>query len=299
MHFIYASDSNEPREPDSEFEAEAAICDSLGCRRSLIDFDALTSGSPIEQVVRRVKKIEGSQPAVYRGWMMTPEQYGALYRALESRGLRLLNAPAQYRHCHYLPENYPVIRDLTPRTAWLPIGKEFAVGAIHDVLRQFGDRPVIVKDYVKSQKHYWSEACFIPSASDREQAERVVGRFLELQDDSLAGGLVFREFVDLDPLATHSRSGMPLTKEFRIFYLDGEPVLVSEYWEEGEYEGMQPALEPFRQIAKQIESRFFAMDVARRKDGGWLIIELGDGQVSQLPDRSRPEQLYRALANIS
>ncbi len=247
MHFIYCSDPTEPRRPDPDFGGEIAICDSLGFERSLIDFDALTSGSPIEQVVRRVKTINGPRSAVYRGWMMTPEQYEAVYRALETRGFRLLNLPAQYRRCHYLPENYAVIQGLTPRSVWMPVGKDFAVTAIHDVLRQFGDRPVIVKDYVKSQKHYWAEACFIPSASDRARAERVVARFLELQDDSLAGGLVFREYIDLESLTQHSVSGMPLTKEFRIFYLDGKPALVSEYWDEGDYGGTLSSLEPFNQ----------------------------------------------------
>ncbi len=28
---------------------------------------------------------------------------------------------------------------------------------------------------------------------------------------------------------------MPLTKEFRIFFLHGKPLLTVEYWEEGEY----------------------------------------------------------------
>ena len=36
-------------------------------------------------------------------------------------------------------------------------------------------------------------------------------------------GLVCREFVELEPLARHSKSGMPLTKEFRLFFLDARP----------------------------------------------------------------------------
>jgi hypothetical protein len=292
MHFIYCSDPNEFRQPDPDYEAEVTLCDSLGSPRSLIDFECLTSGGPIDRVMRRVKTIDRPQPAVYRGWMMMIDQYESVYHALESRGLRLINTPQQYRHCHYLPENYSEIESCTPRSAWLPVGEGFCVTAIHDVLRQFGDRAVIVKDYVKSQKHYWFEACFIPSASDRERAERVVDRFLELQDDTLAGGLVFREFVDLEPLARHSRSGMPLTKEFRIFYLDREPVLVSEYWDEGEYGEIAPDLGPLNDIAKRVDSRFFAMDVGKRQDSGdWVIIELGDGQVSGLPERSEPEKL--------
>jgi hypothetical protein len=37
------------------------------------------------------------------------------------------------------------------------------------------------------------------------------------------------------------------------------------------------------------------MDVARDRDGEWWIIELGDGQVSGLPDRADPTALFAPL----
>ena len=92
------------------------------------------------------------------------------------------------------------------------------------LLRPFGSAAVVVKDFVKSRKHEWAEACFIPSASDRAAVERVVRRFLELQGDDLSEGLVFREFADFEPLGRHPKSGMPLTKEFRLFFLDRQPL---------------------------------------------------------------------------
>ena len=50
----------------------------------------------------------------------------------------------------------------------------------------------MVRDYVKSMKHYWHKAAFIPEVSDADAAWRVASRFLELREDSLVGGL--REF---------------------------------------------------------------------------------------------------------
>lgn len=67
-----------------------------------------------------------------------------------------------------------------------------------------------------------------------DRALAVVSRFLELHGDDLAEGLVFREYVAFVPLATQSCSGMPLTREYRIFWLDGEPLLTVPYWEEGD-----------------------------------------------------------------
>ena len=49
---------------------------------------------------------------------------------------------------------------------------------------------------------------------------------------------------------------MPLTKEFRLFFLDHSPVYWAEYWEEGNYDGIQPPIDQFQEIAKRIQSRF-------------------------------------------
>jgi hypothetical protein len=54
-------------------------------------------------------------------------------------------------------------------------------------------RRTLANYFVKSRKHEWTDACFIPSAADRSAVERVVNRFLELQGEELAGGLVFFE----------------------------------------------------------------------------------------------------------
>ena len=126
-----------------------------------------------------------------------------------------------------------------------------------EVLTPFGDRPVIIKDFVKSRKHEWADACFIPSEADRDAVERVVGRFLELQGDDLNEGLVFREFVEFRPVGFHPKSGMPLTEEYRIFWIDGQPMYWSPYWEEGDYCGTDPPLEFFTEIGAGVRSRFF------------------------------------------
>jgi len=189
-----------------------------------------------------------------------------------------------------------VIREHTPRTIWTTTGRDLDLAAVMEMLAPFGDVPLVVKDYVKSQKHRWCEACFIPSARDPEAVRRVASRFIELQDDGLTGGLVFREFVELEPLTTHSKSGMPLTKEFRIFVLDAQPLVSVEYWEEGAYDDDRPPPDLFLDVAARVESRFFTMDVARRKDGRWIIMELGDGQVAGLPDRLDPDRFFEALA---
>jgi hypothetical protein len=261
----------------------------------LVDHTKVVEGAAAQAVARIP---EGEQLAVYRGWMLKPPQYQAMHAALAARGVTLVNTPEAYRAGHYLPDGYASIEGQTPRSVWLPVPvpEEVDFERIRAALAPFGDGPLIVKDYVKSQKHYWTEACFIPSASDSSAVQRVVRRFLDLQGSDLNEGLVFREFVPLRIVGTHPKSALPLAAEFRIFWLDAEPILAHRYW--GDLTSFDTPL-PFddiRPTAARVPSRFFTMDVAFLESGGWTIVELGDGQVAGLPSLDLAPAFYEKIA---
>lgn len=299
MRLLFDQDPMNPRISDAAYAHEVAAAERLGITCSLVSFEALVDEGDAERAVLRVAPAsEEGEIGVYRGWMVTPKQYAALYNALEDRRITLVSSPEQYEHCHYLPRWYKTLKGHTPCSVWTQAG-DTSLARLMVLLQSFGDRPVIVKDFVKSRKHEWLEACFIPSAADAEAVARVTGRFLELQGDDLSGGLVLREFVDFEPLGQHTRSGMPLTREFRLFFLDGEPIQVSRYWDQDEYQGAyqgeMPPLAHFTRLAASIKSRFFAMDVAKTVAGEWLIVELGDAQVSELPADADAGEFFAAL----
>ncbi len=234
--------------------------------------------------------------AVYRGWMLKPADYQRLELALAERGFRLINNTQAYVQCHHLPNWYPLLESSTPKSVWMPVSHGVALSEVMNLLKPFGTSPVILKDYVKSRKHEWNEACFIPSAADPFAVERVVRRFLELQEDDLNEGLVFRKFVEFEPLATHPISGMPLTREYRLFVLDKVVIFRSEYWSEGQYGTDRLPSERFAEELAAVPSRFFTADIAKVQHGDWLVIELGDGQVSGLPENADPLKFYQSLA---
>lgn len=301
MRIIFNADYWNLLSPDNAYEAEVEAVERLHLTYSLINFQALVEHQNAAGAVRKVKPATTREIAIYRGWMLKPHTYERLYSALAEKGLLLINTPAAYTHCHYLPESYHLIEDFTPRSTWLKTGPDVSIDAVMTILHPFGDKPVIVKDFVKSRKHEWNEACYIPSASDRQTVERVVTRFLQLQGGDLNEGLVFREFVEFEPLTAHSKSGMPLTKEFRLFILDGQIILSMPYWEEGDYgndKDARPSIDAFGDVMQKIQSRFFTVDIARKRDGIWNIVELGDGQVAGLPARADVEIFYQTLAGL-
>jgi hypothetical protein len=293
MRIIYCDSVFDNKVIDSDYESEKDSAIKAGFDFSLISFEELTSGNT-KKALRYTKDSETMELGFYRGWMLRPEQYEKLYEGLLDKNIRLINNPQEYRHCHYLPESYEKIKSDTPKSNWTT---DLDNETILKKTFEFGDSPIIVKDFVKSEKHNWEDACFIPRASDSDKVISVVDKFIELRGDSLNEGLVFRQFEELEFLTEHSKSGMPLTKEFRIFFGNKTIVSVFDYWDEGEYGDTKPELDKFVEIAKNIESNFFTMDIAKKKNGDWIIMELGDGQVAGLPDNANKDEFYKELKN--
>ncbi len=297
MQVLFCSSPISQNQPDEIYEPEALAVEKLEKHFGLIDFESLVEGDDAARAVRRVRVLEpGWNLAIYRGWMMTPAKYSLLYEALRSKELTLINTPSEYKHCHYLPEWIDLFPGQTPDSVWIPKSElEEDSEHILSKIQSLSCRSCIVKDYVKSEKHKWAEACFIPDTSDVQHIEKVVTRFRELRGESLEGGLVFRKFEQFKSLVAHSKSGMPLTKEFRLFVLDGKIIYWVNYWEEGDYAEESPPVELFAELASRPKSRFFSMDIAQTTDGRWLVVELGDAQVTGIPDEAQAMDFYRKL----
>ena len=58
---------------------------------------------------------------------------------------------------------------------------------------------------------------------------------------------------------------------------------------------MTPPVEQFVKVAGGTRSRFFTMDVAKRRGGEWLIVEFGDAQVAGLADHVDMDGFYKVF----
>lgn len=264
---LSCEDPLKPRAVDPHFAREAAAARDLGATVALLDHDALLRGDA-ERAVERVRRGVGA--LWYRGWMIPSARYGELARALEERGAELMVTPEAYRSAHELPGWYEAFRELTPVSVW---GEGATLGA----------GPAIVKDYVKSRKHEWAQACFIPDLADAEATARVVARFVELQGDYLAGGVVLREFEAF------------VGQEARVWWIDGEPRLVTPHPDDPTGEFPMPELAEVGAAVRRLGARFVTTDIARREDGAWRVVEVGDGQVSDLHRSIDPVRLVSLL----
>ncbi|MCL7456083.1 ATP-grasp domain-containing protein [Micromonospora echinofusca] len=278
MLLLVPADPLRPRHPDAHFAPEAHAARDAGVEVAVVDHDALARGG---DVPRAVSRVAGEGVAVYRGWMLRSERYAAFADALARRGVALRTTGEQYRRAHELPGWYPGLAELTPRSAWT-VGTRRA--DFDRARHALGGGAAVLRDFTKSMKHHWHEAAFIPDLDDGEAAWRIASRFVELRGDDLVGGLVLRRFERFTGA------------EVRTWWVDGVCVLVGahpdsphdtppEAFDAGLVSGSVAAL----------ALPFVTVDLALRADGGWRIVELGDGQVSDRPSTIEPAAMVDVL----
>ena len=320
MLVLFPSDPFDTWKVDADWAEEARIAQECGHQVAYIHHESLVNDDDPGAAVKKIPDFDEPTRALYRGWMLTSDQYRQLYEKLQACRVDLVTTPEQYKNTHELPGWYGALAGATPDSRWFPAtdvmsgeGRELDP-VVLDAARQMA--PCIIKDYVKSRKHEWGEACFIP---DADSAAAVISNFIERQGDSLQGGLVLRDFVPLKSLGKHPKSGMPMSEEYRFFWLNGHVACLSEYWPEEMYEteeieipepeggweeGMGrtitvpksienlPSFEELTEFGRGIDSPFFTMDLAMTEDEEWIVMEIGDGQVSGFPQMPTDAQKF-------
>ncbi|MFD3517931.1 ATP-grasp domain-containing protein [Streptomyces sp. NPDC058657] len=286
MSWLFCADPLAPRRTDPAFAEEAAAVRAAGVPVALLDHDALLAGD-VPAALARVPR--GSGPYWYRGWMIPAGRYEDLARGLGERGCTLLTGPGAYRRAHELPGWYEVFAQLTPRSVWraLPPGAPPSPAQLASLVAPLGNGPAVVKDFVKSRKHEWHEACLVPELGDTAALSAVVDRFFALQEDTLAGGLVVRRFEHFVPGG-----------EARVWWMDGEAVLVTAHPDSPD-RLPEPDVSAVGPAVRALGCRWVTTDLALRTDGEWRVVEVGDGQVSGLPEGAGPGTLFGALAKAA
>lgn len=242
MHVLFPADSFRPRLPDEAYADEFAAAQSAGLTASLFNFEAFQEGTFAHRGT-----ILPEQPVLYRGWMLSLAEYERLYDFIMALGAKPVTAPQAYADCHHLPGWYPQVTDMTAETRIYPESADVVAD-----LAAAGWNGCFLKDFVKSLStdggSVVRELSQIPTVVDRMRKYR--GR--------IEGGICARRLEEYEPGSERRH----FVWKGRAYSADGDvPDLVHE-------------------IARRIRHPFYSVDVARRTDGVWRLIELGDGQVS-------------------
>lgn len=212
--------------------------------------------------------------------------YRELATDLELAGSRLVNSVEEHEYIADVGRWVEDLGEWTPKT-WT---------RLEDLPEQ---GPFVLKGETNSKKNLWSTHMY---AADKRAAVEV---WLRLKEDFLLEHqqIYIRQFV---PLRTFMQgiNGMPITEEYR-FFCYGERVLSGGYYWSN-YVADLPEVPRASNVPKPFlhavlrrlrgKATFYVVDVARRADGGWMVVELNDAQMSG-PSEVKPHNLYKALAD--
>ena len=167
---------------------------------------------------------------------------------------------------------------------------------LQDVCSNF---PVVIKGKTNSRKFEWKTKMFA------ENLQAAIEISSELSNDPLIGpqGLVYRKYIPLETLEI-GVNGMPMTNEWRCFFLGTELVSYGYYWSSLNDKSLVDR-DDFERgglvVAKEVAgivsefTNFFVLDIAKGVDGRWWVVEVNDGQMSGLSDID-PDHFYCELA---
>ena len=267
--FIYPCEFGNINKVDVDYETEKMIADKNGIQNIMFNYDAyMTMGEKLKISDTNIS-IEENTIAVYRGWMMKPEQYTKFYNdLLNLYNIKLINTPYEYESTHCFNIAYDRLQDYTPKIA---VFSEDEVKYIEwDEVKQYFKRRFIIKDYVKSVKGFDFPA-YLDYTYTTEQLDELVSKFIELRGDLYTGGIILKEYVELD-----NNGGK--THEFRAFYYKGR--LINLYHNSNNHEDKKEEAIKFAQSIPRLNSNFYTVDFALTKSGNIIVLECGDGQVS-------------------
>jgi hypothetical protein len=257
MHLLYPKSLLRPNQPDEQFAAEVDAVRSAGLGVSIFSINTLPGGG-----FTPPRTLPKGEDVLYRGWMLSASEFEAFVSCLEATGVRTVVSVKDYLATHYLSNWYPHIKDLTPETRIYPTDCD-----LQAELRPLNWPEYFIKDYVKSLKTSLGSRI-----SNLELVPKLIAEMRHFRGD-IEGGFCVRR---VEPF-------LPDTEK-RYFVIDRKPHAAS---------GEVPPI--VCECANRLTARFYSVDIAQRSDRELRIVEVGDGQVSDLVGWT-PEAFAKMLA---
>jgi len=280
MLILFPSDYFNPKQPDPDYKAEyEAVCRFPEFKIILYNRDGFAQGEPIK--IYPDNYFTGE--CIYRGWMLSPEQYIALYDFLKNRDITLINTLEQYDCYHLFPVVYPEIKQYTPKILFFESEQPIDWDSVNNTFTRF-----MVKDYVKSVKGH-NFPVFFETPIKPEEMNRRITEFIELRGSLFTGGIVLKEYVELKKYGDTSN-------EYRAFYLRNELLSLSRNSNQADSCPLPP--HEFIDKFKTLQSQYYTVDFAELVDGTWIVLETGDGQVSGLSPGQWEFKYYDDMRSI-
>jgi ATP-grasp domain, R2K clade family 3 len=292
-NIIFPAYPDTPRKLNPYFQAEVNAAQSAGFGISIASDETTSGGVRITNLT--------AQDYLYRGWLVKP----AYYQEMSELVKPFLNSHQDYMSSYNFPNWYShFTHQDTPESLIIKAediannGLEWVVKQVQDYFQS--DAPLMMKDFLKSLKYEWYDACLIKDGSDAKEIMRITTNFFQLRGRDFVGGLVYRKLLNLKRAGIHPKTRTPVPIEFRTFFVKQKPILTISIWEKEvgiDYrtEGVPPPQQFLESVGQKIISPFVAVDIAKTNDDKWWVIEVNDGGAAGLPEHMDYKEFYTKL----
>jgi hypothetical protein len=211
-------------------------------------------------VVTEKERIIPDVVYLYRGWMKSSSEYQAWEDHVTLNGGQLLTSTKDYLRAHHLPNWYDTVHDLTPKTLITSLDN------VDEEMKASGWERFFVKDFVKS---------LTQARGSIAQSPQEVHEILDQLEawKGIEGGVCLREVHDFIS-----------STEKRYFASFGQ--LFSP----------DHTVSPLAQsVAERLNLPFISIDLIQDKAGKEWLVEIGDGQVSDIKSPWTPSDFANQM----
>ncbi len=199
---------------------------------------------------------------IYRGWMLNEDEYVDLENTLENNNAKLITNKSNYLKSHYLKNWYNELKDFTPKTVFCNVEN------LKDTLDILNWNQYFIKDYIKSLT--------TTRGSIAKNNEEVIELIKEIEKNKgITGGICLREVENF-------------INETELRYFSFNNKIISP-------NGDIPEI--VKDINNKINLPFFSIDIIKDKSNNYRLVEIGDGQVSDLKSPWKIDDFVSGIKN--
>lgn len=201
---------------------------------------------------------------LYRGWMLSSEEYDEISIFVKQNNLFLITNKEQYYMAHHMNNWYEMVKDLTPKTIFFK-----DVNELVSKLDELDWSEYFIKDSVKSLT--------TTRGSIAKSKDEVIEVLKEIDAKKGIEGVI----------ALRKVHNFKKESEVRYFSINGDV-----------YSPAGVSSELAREVAKRFSHLpFISIDIIKDEDNNEWLVEIGDGQVSDMKMWS-PKDFATMLTNI-
>ena len=241
---------------------------------SVINFEQFNFDSLRETLSR--KTYQENEIVFWSGFVPRFEEYELAYHILQNHGLRLINSPEEFAKSEYFNQFYPIIKDDSIESGITDNLEEAKI-----IAKQL-HYPVFLKGSIQSLKKLGWKNCI---ANNDDELEAIFKKLKANIDFSL-GKIIIRKYERLN-YKEIGGNGIPKAHEYRFLVLNEQVIDYSYYWNgENPFELTAQKTHELKHLVGEIGAKvnvpYISVDIAETVDNQWKVIEIGDGQFSDI-----------------